>query len=106
MRPMTVGFRGAIVALALIIASPARAQFNIPTTITNLSGFGIPLYGILVEAAQGHNDDLATFADGQLTFTEVDSLPAPGPIFNSRSCGACHFQRALRRRRQCINEVR
>ena len=106
MRPMTVGFRGAIVALALIIASPARAQFNIPTTITNLSGFGIPLDGILVEAAQGHNDDLATFADGQLTFTEVDSLPELGPIFNSRSCGACHFQPALGGSGQFINEVR
>ena len=106
MRPMTVGFRGAIVALALIIASPARAQFNIPTTITNLSGFGIPLDGILVEAAQGHNDDLATFAGGQLTFTEVDSLPELGPIFNSRSCGACHFQPALGGSGQFINEVR
>src|SRR2546430_7989404 len=93
MRPMTVGFWGAIVALALV-ASPVSAQFNIPTTITNLSGFGIPLDGILVEAAQGNNDDLATFADGQLTFTEADSLPELGPIFNSRSCGACHFQPA------------
>src|SRR5213080_2737522 len=105
MRPMTVGFRGAIVALALI-ASPAGAQFNIPTTITNLFGFGIPLDGILIEAAQGHSDDLATFADGQLTFTEVDSLPELGPIFNSRSCGACHFQPALGGSGQFINEVR
>ena len=105
MRPMTVGFWGAIVALALV-ASPVSAQFNIPTTITNLSGFGIPLDGILVEAAQGHNDDLATFADGQLTFTEVDSLPELGPIFNSRSCGACHFQPALGGSGQFINEVR
>src|SRR5439155_23169114 len=93
MRPMTVGFWGAIVALALV-ASPVSAQFNIPTTITNLSGVGIPLDGILVEAAQGHNDDLATFADGQLTFTEVDSLPEHGPIFNRRSSAACHFQPA------------
>jgi len=105
MRPMTVGFWGAIVALALV-ASPVSAQFNIPTTITNLSGFGIPLDGILVEAAQGHNDDLATFAGGQLTFTEVDSLPELGPIFNSRSCGACHFQPALGGSGQFINEVR
>ena len=105
MRPMTVGFRGAIVAMALI-AFPASAQFNIPTTITNLSGFGIPLDGILVEAAQGHDGDLATFADGQITFTEVDSLPELGPIFNSRSCGACHFQPALGGSGQFINEVR
>src|SRR5438874_5592705 len=105
MRPMTVGFWGAIVALALV-ASPVSAQFNIPTTITNLSGFGIPLDGILVEAAQGHDGDLATFADGQITFTEVDSLPELGPIFNSRACGACHFQPALGGSGSFINEVR
>jgi CxxC motif-containing protein (DUF1111 family) len=69
-------------------------------TIT-LTGFGQPLPGI-----SGNITDLQIFATGQLNFKEVDSLPALGPIFNSRSCGACHFQPAIGGSGEFIQEVR
>src|SRR5262249_31328011 len=50
---------------------------NIPT----LSGFGAPLSGI-------PEGDLAAFAEGQVDFIDAETLPALGPIFNSRECGA------------------
>ncbi|MBI1817655.1 MAG: hypothetical protein HYR72_21975 [Deltaproteobacteria bacterium] len=50
--------------------------------------------------------DLQLFVGGQLQFIEVEQLPRVGPIFNSRSCGACHFQPALGGSGAFINEVR
>ena len=89
-------------------ATSSTAQLGFPqnTTITNISGFGDPLGGIKAEAALGINGDLQTFATGQLNFMEVDSLPQLGPIFNSRSCGACHSQPAIGGSGEFINEVR
>ena len=87
-------------------SSAAQLQFPQNTAVTNISGFGDPLGGIKVEAALGINGDLQTFATGQLNFMEVDSLPELGPIFNSRSCGACHSQPAIGGSGEFINEVR
>jgi len=50
--------------------------------------------------------DLQLFANGQANFLEVEELPKVGPIFNSRSCGSCHFQPALGGSGAFINEVR
>lgn len=95
---------GIAVAVAAIAgASVATAQVPPPSTVTHLSGFGQPLAALL----QPQNTaDLQLFADGQLQFMEVEGIPRIGPIFNSRSCGACHFQPALGGSGAMINEVR
>jgi hypothetical protein len=36
----------------------------------------------------------------------VEGLPELGPLFNSRSCGTCHFQPALGGTGSFINEIR
>ena len=98
-----------IVALLLVAisATAANAQTSVPADqIITLSGFGQPLPGIQLEAIFGNTTDLQIFATGQLNFKEVDSLPALGPIFNSRSCGACHFQPAIGGSGEFIQEVR
>src|SRR5216683_4435755 len=98
-----------LVALLLVAisATAANAQTSAPADqIITLSGFGQPLPGIQLEAIFGNTTDLQIFATGQLNFKEVDSLPALGPIFNSRSCGACHFQPAIGGSGEFIQEVR
>ena len=76
------------------------------TTVVNLSGFGDPLEGIRNEVVFGIMGRLQTFADGQFEFAQDEELPRVGPIFNSKSCGACHFQPALGGSGGFINEVR
>ncbi len=98
-----------LVALLLVAisATAANAQTSAPADqIITLSGFGQPLPGIQLEAIFGNTTDLQIFATGQLNFKEVDSLPELGPIFNSRSCGACHFQPAIGGSGEFIQEVR
>ncbi|HLK11449.1 MAG TPA: di-heme oxidoredictase family protein [Candidatus Binatia bacterium] len=97
---------GATLPTLLLTAALAAAQLPPATTVVSFVGFGAPLDGILEEAAGGNETDFAIWAHGQRTFTEVDSLPQLGPLFNSRSCGACHFQPALGGSGQYINEVR
>lgn len=94
------------VALVTALAPSAHAQVTQPFSISNLFGFGDPLEGIKAQARFGFTGDLQTFGQGQSTFIEVDSLPELGPIFNSRSCGSCHFQPALGGSGSFINEVR
>jgi len=92
-----------LVALLLVAisATAANAQTSAPADqIITLSGFGQPLPGIQLEAIFGNTTDLQIFATGQLNFKEVDSLPALGPIFNSRSCGACLLSAGHRRIRR------
>jgi CxxC motif-containing protein (DUF1111 family) len=76
-------------------ARPRRSHGHRP----DISGFGTPLYSLTP-------GDLATFSDAQADFEQVDELTRLGPIFNSRSCGACHFQPALGGSGAFINEVR
>src|SRR5262249_11840093 len=97
---------GAVVAgLALFVGvQPAPAVSN--TDVVNLSGFGDPLQGIRNEVAFGIRQRLEQFADGQIEFVDVEAIPRGGPIFNSKSCGACHFQPAVGGSGEFINEVR
>ncbi|MBI3782140.1 MAG: hypothetical protein HY270_01945 [Deltaproteobacteria bacterium] len=74
-----------------------------PPPANNISGFGMPF----AELLQSQNAaDLQLFANGQASFIQVEELPRVGPIFNSRSCGSCHFQPALGGSGAFINEVR
>ncbi|HUI24463.1 MAG TPA: di-heme oxidoredictase family protein [Candidatus Kryptonia bacterium] len=95
-----------VLSAAVMLCATAHAQVTQPFSTTNLFGFGDPLEGIKNEARVGLTGDLETFGAGQTTFIEVDSLPELGPIFNSRSCGACHFAPALGGSGSFINEVR
>jgi len=94
-----------VAGLALVgAARPVHAVSN--TDVVNLSGFGDPLPQILGEVAFGVTQRFEQFADGQLDFVEVEAIPEGGPIFNSKSCGACHFQPAVGGSGSFINEVR
>ena len=86
-------------------AAPQGTPAVNPTVVT-LDDFGKPLAGILTAAASGHNQDLQIFATGQQTFTLVHNLPTMGPLFDSRSCAACHFQPSLGGSAEFIQEVR
>ncbi len=90
-----------LVALLLVAISAMAANAQNANQVITLTGFGQPLPGI-----SGNTTNLQIFATGQLNFKEVDSLPALGPIFNSRSCGACHFQPAIGGSGEFIQEVR
>ena len=96
---------GVVVGL-VTLATSARAQLPPNTNVPNLSGFGVPLLGILADVSNGNTADFELFADGQFDFVDVETLPQVGPIFNSRSCGSCHFQPALGGSGAFINEVR
>src|SRR4029450_1621001 len=97
---------GAVVGgLALLLgARPAPAISN--TDVVNLSGFGDPIAGIRGELAFGVTQRFEQFADGQLEFVQVEEIPAGGPIFNSKSCGACHFEPAGGGSGSVLNEGR
>jgi hypothetical protein len=87
-------------------SSSAAPQVQMNPTVATLDDFGRPLAGILSEAASGQNQDLRIFATGQQTFTLVHKLPTMGPLFDSRSCAACHFQPSLGGSAEFIQEVR
>ena len=107
MRYSTKGVAAAVMLAGLLaLGGEARGQIPLVTDVTNLSGFGAPLLAIINEVAHGNTANFALFADGQIDFTEVEALPTVGPIFNSRSCGGCHFQPALGGSGSFINEVR
>src|SRR5216684_8626259 len=90
-----------LVALLLVASSAMAANAQNANQVITLTCFGQPLPGI-----SGNTTNLQIFSTGQLNFKEVDSLPALGPIFNSRSCGACHFQPAIGGSGEFIQEVR
>ena len=93
-------------ATAMVIVTVAQAEAQFDIAVPNLSGFGEPLREVVNQAARGNTKNLQLFADGQFDFTDVETLPVLGPIFNSRACGACHFQPALGGSGGFINEVR
>lgn len=98
-----IGRAGAML-IAMATASVAAGQGPPPPPpVTYVSGFGEPLTALLLPQ---NTPDLQRFAAGQLNFLEVEDLPEVGPIFNSRSCGACHFQPAVGGSGAFINEVR
>jgi Di-haem oxidoreductase, putative peroxidase len=106
MRPSRAFSIGAIVAAGILVAGAGPAAATSNTRVTNLSGFGDPLQAIQNEVAFGITQRFQQFAEGQLEFVDVEELPRGGPIFNSRSCGACHFQPAVGGSGEFINEVR
>ena len=107
MRYSTKGVTAAVMLAGLLaLGGEARGQIPLVTDVTNLSGFGAPLLAVINEVAHGNTANFELFADGQIDFTEVEALPTVGPIFNSRSCGGCHFQPALGGSGSFINEVR
>jgi hypothetical protein len=95
-----------VLAGLVVLVDADRAGATSNTTVTNLSGFGDPIQGIRDELIFGITTRFRQFAEGQIEFIEVEDLPIGGPIFNSRSCGACHFQPALGGSGSFINEVR
>lgn len=102
----SVAGAGSLAGLLTVIAvtSVATAQLPLaPAGVTHLSGFGDPFPALLLPA---NASDLQLFAAGQIQFIDVEGIPRIGPIFNSRSCGACHFQPALGGSGAFINEVR
>jgi Di-haem oxidoreductase, putative peroxidase len=90
---------------ALSVGAHAQQQ-TLPFSTPNIYGFGDPLEDIKNEALVGITGDLETFGEGQLEFIEAEVLPVLGPLFNSRSCGTCHFQPALGGTGSFINEIR
>ena len=85
-------------------AGPAnrRAQTqSLPSYPINLDGFGAPLPAVANSLA-----DLATFANGQLNFKEIDEMPQLGPLFNGTTCTGCHSQPATGGGGLFINEIR
>ena len=100
--------RAAAVACACVgaLSVSAYGQQTQPFSTPNFYGFGDPLEAIKAEAIFGATGDLQTFGEGQEAFIEVDGLPELGPLFNSRSCGTCHFQPALGGTGSFINEIR
>ena len=79
-----------VVVLLLICAGPARAQIDPSRLSVNISNFGPPLPGV----SRNHSD-YTLFVAGQNVFTTSFNLPVLGPLFNNRTCVACHFQPAI-----------
>ncbi len=104
-----VALFAAMMALAFLLiaagmTSGVSAQGMPPMPMVPIiSGFGQPFAALLQPA---NVDDLQRLADGQAEFLQVEELPKIGPIFNSRSCGSCHFQPALGGSGAFINEMR
>ncbi len=69
-----------------------------------MSGFGEPLPEIA--HAGTRNPDLINFSDAQQVFKQVFNLPVLGPLFNNRSCAACHWQPAMGGSGEAISEIR
>jgi hypothetical protein len=69
--------------------------------VVSLTGFGAPL-----PAVAQNPSALQIFANGQLDFKEVETLPQIGPLFNGVSCAGCHSQPAIGGAGLFINEVR
>jgi Di-haem oxidoreductase, putative peroxidase len=69
-----------------------------------MSGFGQPLSAITQGPPNGA--DLQLFVAGQQVFNTPINLPQLGPLFNNRSCAACHFVPAMGGSGGFISEIR
>jgi CxxC motif-containing protein (DUF1111 family) len=103
MQPSRTGLCIGIVLSSTLVTGAWAANTNPSPSSSHgtygLSGFGMPLDGL-------KSADLQTFVTGQFQFTEVDSIPRVGPVFNNRSCAGCHFQPTLGGSGEFINEIR
>ncbi len=87
----------------LVIAQPARlaAQAEqLGPLRADIGGFGQPLPAVADNAA-----DLALFLAGQRLFGTPLSIPVLGPLFNNRTCVACHFQPTMGGSGEFISEI-
>jgi CxxC motif-containing protein (DUF1111 family) len=66
----------------------------------DISGFGQPL-----PAVAAHPDDRANFQAGQRLFATPLEIPFLGPLFNNRTCVACHFQPTMGGSGEFISEL-
>jgi len=89
------------VLAVLALAAQARAQAEPLGPLTaDTSGFGQPL------PAVAHNRaERALFVAGQRLFATPLSIPLLGPLFNNRTCVACHFQPTMGGSGEFISEI-
>src|SRR5579875_2800375 len=89
------------VLAVLALAAQARAQAEPLGPLTaDTSGFGQPL------PAVAHNRaERALFVAGQRLFATPLSIPVLGPLFNNRTCVACHFQPTMGGSGEFISEI-
>jgi hypothetical protein len=88
-----------ILVLAAANQVSAQAEQLGPLT-TDISGFGKPLPAVAANPA-----DRALFSAGQRLFSTPLSIPVLGPLFNNRTCVACHFQPAMGGSGEFISEI-
>ena len=83
-------------------AAPAnqsvKSKLNYPI---NLDGFGAPLHAVAKSVP-----DLATFAAGQISFKQIQTVPPLGPLFNGTTCAGCHSQPSMGGGSLIISEIR
>lgn len=87
--------------LTVAAASRASAQAEpLGPLSSDISGFGQPLHAVAV-----HSADRALFLAGQRMFGTPLSIPLLGPLFNNRTCVACHFQPTMGGSGEFISEI-
>jgi CxxC motif-containing protein (DUF1111 family) len=90
-----------VLILVLAAANRVRAQAELLGPLaTDISGFGQPLPAVNKNPA-----DRALFLAGQRLFSTPLSIPILGPLFNNRTCVACHFQPAMGGSGEFISEI-
>jgi CxxC motif-containing protein (DUF1111 family) len=89
----------AMVLLAAAGTAFAQAEDLGPLS-ADISGFGQPL-----PAVAAHRSDMALFLAGQRLFSTPLSIPILGPLFNNRTCVACHFQPTMGGSGEFISEA-
>ena len=83
-------------------AGPANNKQGPPPSFpVNLDGFGAPL-----PAITKNTSDLGIFANAQLNFKHIITVPELGPIFDGTTCTACHSQPTTGGGGLFIDEVR
>src|SRR5579875_694369 len=91
------------VFLLALTASTGRAFAQsepIAVLSADISGFGQPL-----PAVAANPGDRAVFQAGQRLFATPLSIPVLGPLFNNRTCVACHFQPTMGGSGEFISEI-
>jgi Di-haem oxidoreductase, putative peroxidase len=90
--------------LALLCACFSAAQAQAGPPRSAVSGFGRPLSGIVHEGP--HGSDLKIFVAGHAAFEKPLNLPELGPLFNNRTCIACHWGPAIGGTGEFMSEIR
>jgi CxxC motif-containing protein (DUF1111 family) len=94
-------FQWMVLAALLLAAGHAFAQAeSLGPLSADISGFGQPL-----PAVAAHPGDRSIFLAGQRLFSTPLSIPILGPLFNNRTCVACHFQPTMGGSGEFISEI-